>query len=339
MEVIFFAFLPILVQGRSSNIPRASSAEDLFSTPSFNYFDDSALTSAFDSEDHTSNSNIFDPDSSLFASNYLQEYSPADQPLINTDEDSQTLLGNPVTDSDPFLDGFDPLVAMTENGSENGASIPSTYCEDSALETGDFFAEYDPNEDYSISMFDPSTSTANADDYVRMFNLKRSKELRSRGGGGAGGHRPDARPYVTVTRYDLDPNTSPNTLNINAYAADGTPISPMLCPHGTKRNCCIWDALPPFSQCWPWARYMTTQVCRLAKNQFCCDEVPKRGGEGINCQDMKWTRSRDARKQRQPAEDPPPTSSSELQEIFPILQPLPDLSPNPSLDFCSPRRW
>lgn len=320
MVVIFFAFLAVLVQGYPSNLPRDGSAEDLFSSSNLNVIDDGNPVPSLTSADYTSSSNTLDPDASIFASNFLQEYSPGDQSLTDINEDhTQTLFVDPVADSDPSFDSFDPLVAATSYESENGASIPSSNCEHSALETGDFLAEYDPDEDSSINMFDPSASVTNAD----ISKLK-GREIRHGGGGGY--------PYVPVQRFDLDPNTSPDTPNSEAYAADGTPLRPMNCPNGSKKACCVWDAIPPFSQCWPAVRYTPVSVCRLAKNQFCCGDISENGGPGIDCEQMKWSKSRDGRKQRPPN----PPQSNPFLDMFPILQDLPDLNPN--TDFCpSPR--
>lgn len=324
MAVILFAFLATLVQGYPANVPRGDSAVDWFSASNLNAFDDGTVITSLKLEEQTSPSSIWDLDASMLTLDFPQEYFPASQLLTSTNEGhTQTLFGDLVADSDPSFGSFEPIATTTNYGSENSASIPTSNCEDSALETGDFLAGYDPNEDSSFNIFDQSVSVANADDNLSMFNLK-GREIRYGGGGGA--------PYVPVSRYDLDPNTSPNTPNSEAYAADGTPLRPMQCPNGKTKACCTWDAFPPFSQCWPAVRFTPASVCRLAKNQFCCAKIPEPGGMGIDCEQMKWSKARDGRKQREPT---PPTSS-QFQEIFPILQPLPELNPNP--DFCSPRR-
>lgn len=328
MVVIFFAFLATLVHGHPLYVPRDGSAEDLFSTSDLNLFDDGTLAPSLTGEDHTSSSDILEPDASIFTSNLLQDYSPVNQPLTTIDESHpQNLFRDPVADSDLYSNNFDSLVASTNYGSESSPSVPSSKCESSAPGSGDFVADYDPNEDSSINMFDPSVSIANADDSMRIFNLKGRGELRYKGGGGG--------PYVPVARYELDPNTSPDTMRSEAYAADGTPIGPMNCPNGSKKSCCIWNAVPPFSQCWPGLAYNPHYFCSFAKNLFCCGETPEPGGPGINCQPIQWTKSRDGRKQRDPNTLQGPTSNP-FQEIFPILQPLPDLTP--SSDFCRPKK-
>lgn len=334
MAVIFFAFLAIIVHGFPSKAPRDSSAEDLFSMSNPYDIDDSTLVPSLISEDYTS-SNLLDPDPSVFTPDFFQDYSPTDQPLAMISEDpTQNLFEDPTTGSDPSYSSFDSLAATTNYESENDASIPTSNCEQSGLDTGDLFAEqYDSKEDSSISVLARSAPVVNADDNIRKFKLK-------------GRQMPDGGTSIRVldipgSSFDLDPNTSPDTGVSQAYAADGTPLRPKQCPNGTKRSCCKWDSFPPFSQCWPHAVNMG--VCRSAKNQFCCASILNGGSvntgvpsTGLDCQDMKWQKSRDGRKQRAPSSLESPTSN-QLQEIFPILQPLPDLSPsNP--DFCSIRR-
>lgn len=332
MAVVFFALLATLVRGYPSNVPRDGSAEDIFATSNLNLFADSTLVPSLTSEDYTSSSDNLEPDASIFTSDFLQDYPPVSQTLADFNEGhTQTLFGDYVADSDPPVGDFDSLVATTNYGSENSASVTISNCDSSALESGDFLAEWDPNEDSLFNMFDPSVSVAEADDDMGMFNLKGRAEPRYRGGtGGLGGG-----VYVPVQRFELDPNTSPETTRYGAYAADGTPISMMNCPNGSKRTCCKWDAIPPFSQCWSALQHTISAVCRLAKNQFCCGGVSEPGGPGINCQPIQWSKARDGRRQREPSSPQGPTSNP-FQEIFPILQPLPDLTPKP--DFCSPRR-
>lgn len=329
MEIIFVAFLATLVQGYPSNVIRDGSAENMFPTSDLNLFDDITLVPSLTSEDHTPSSDILESDPSAFTSDFLQDYSPAGQPLTNINEDhTQTLFGDTLAGSDPSFGNFDSMVATTSDGSENSASVPISNCDSSALENGEFLAEYDPNEDSSFTMFNPSVSVANADDNMGMFNLRGRAEPRYRGGGT--GNRGD---YVPVQRYELDPNTHPDTPRTNAWAADGTPISPMNCPNGSKKTCCLWDAIPPFSQCWPAINHAPPAVCRFAKNIFCCADVLEPGGAGINCQPVQWTKARDGRRARAPSTPQDPTSNP-FEDIFPILRPLPDLTPNS--DFCSP---
>lgn len=312
MTVIFFASLATLIRGYPSNVPRDGSAKDMFSTSNLNLFDDSALVPSLTSEDRTSSDNL-ESDASTFISDFPQDYSPLDQILPDIEEDhTQTLFGDPPIDSDRPV--------TTNYGSEDSASVPISNCDNSALENEDFLAEYDPNEDSVPNMFDSSISVADADDNMRMFNL------RARGGG--------AGTYIPVQRYELDPNTSPDTPKSGAYAADGTPIRTSHCPSGSKRTCCVWNAIPPFSQCWPALQDTKSLACRFARNQFCCAGVSEPGGPGINCQPMQWSKSRDGRKQRESSSEGP--TSNSFEEMFPILQPLPDFTPNS--DFCSPRR-
>lgn len=132
--------------------------------------------------------------------------------------------------------------------------------------------------------------------------------------------------------YPLDPNTPDDTPPWDAYAADGTPIQLGNCPRGKKQSCCIWDAVPPFSQCWNVAG--NKAACKFAKNRFCCREVLQPGGIGLDCEPTRWNRARDSRPVRKSSE----SSSSnefELQELFPILQNLPEL-PDSSPNLCLP---
>lgn len=162
------------------------------------------------------------------------------------------------------------------------------------MESGEFLAEYDPTEDFSIELFDPSISSA-----------KIKKRID--------------------TLYELDPNTPDSATSDQAYAADGTPLQPAKCPGGKRRVCCIRDAVPPFSQCWFILR--NVWACRFIKNKFCCAGVPVLGGAGIDCEDMKWVKARDGRQPRENSFQEPP--SNQFQETFPIFQPLPDLNPDP----------
>ena len=331
MAVIFFAFLATLVQGYPSIVPRDGSAEDMFSTSNLNPLDDISLVPSLASEDHTSSSDILEPDASTFTADFLPDYSLVGQPLTNINEgQTQTLFGDPLTQSDSSFGDFNPLVATTNDGSEYSALTPGSNCDSSALDSGDFLADYDSNEDSSFAMFDPSVSVANADDNVGMFNLRGRAEPRYRGGSGGGGG-----VYIPVQRYELDPNTSPDTPRYDAWAADGTPISPMNCPNGSKKTCCAWDAISPFSQCWVAINHAPSSLCRFAKNLFCCAGVTEQGGAGINCQPIQWSKARDGRRARNPSTPQGPTSNP-FEDIFPILRPLPDLTPNS--DFCSPRR-
>ena len=138
---------------------------------------------------------------------------------------------------------------------------------------------------------------------------------------------------VVPSWYPLDPNTPDETPPSDAYAADGTPIELGNCPRGKKQSCCFWDAIPPFSQCWIVAG--NKAACKFAKNRFCCREVPQAGGPGLDCEPTRWIRARDSRPARKGSESPS-SNELELQELFPILQNLPEL-PDSSPNFCLPR--
>lgn len=313
---VIFAFLALRVLGYPSNIPW-----DL---------DDPILVPSLTSEDDTSSADLWKLDDSIFTPDSLQDYSPVSQTLHNADDGlTQPPFGELFfADSDFFVGHFKSLVATTNYGSEDSASSLISNCDSSSLDYGDFLADYSPT-DSSFNILDPSISVANTDDNLSMFNRRSRVEPRSPGGA--------AGSYEPKPRYELDPATNPETQKSSAYAADGTPISPMNCPSGKKKACCAWDAIPPFSQCWIGQRFLASVACRPAKNQACCAEVPEPGGPGIDCEPVQWGKSRDGRTQRDPNQSQGGPSSTPFQDTFPILQPLPDLTPSPNL-FCSPSR-
>ncbi len=129
---------------------------------------------------------------------------------------------------------------------------------------------------------------------------------------------PKPRKPRLVPTYELDPRTGKYTELKDAYAQDGTPIRPKNCPDGKKRSCCRYDAEGgPFSECWKDGH--NNAVCRYARNQFCCEDVPVKGGPGVNCEEAKWVKARG--RVTRPEDS---SAMNQFREFFPILQ---DLSP------------
>lgn len=310
----FLAFLVVLVHGHPSNLPREEMGENLFLSSNANILTDGALVSSLtpgDSGLREAFSTSFGMEGFIIEKNsFDSECSSADNTIFTLDpslvdtnaEHAPGLFTDSDPGSNPFIDIFDPLVATTSL--DLNANLANTNCEDSATNPGEFLAEYDPTQDFSVEMFDPSFSSAKAKKRVDRY-------------------------------YDLDPDTPQYAESERAYAADGTAIQPATCPDGKRRACCLWNADPPFSQCWPFpGNYM---VCRFVKNKVCCAKVPVAGEAGIDCEKMRWIKARDGRKSREDSPENPPENpaSNEFQEIFPILKPLPDLNPDDA--YCKPR--
>ncbi len=151
---------------------------------------------------------------------------------------------------------------------------------------------------------------------------------------------PKPRKPRLVPTYELDPRTGKWTELKDAYPEDGTPLRPKNCPDGKKRTCCRFDAVAgPYSDCWKDG--YNNAVCRYAKNQFCCEDVPVNGGPGVNCEEAKWVKDRGRKARPEDSE-----ATNQFQEVFPILRELPlgfpdlnpnlNLNPNPNPAYCRP---
>lgn len=141
-------------------------------------------------------------------------------------------------------------------------------------------------------------------------------------------HAPSWR-YTIEPIYELGPDIGPTVDTTDAYAADGTAIKPSRCPSGMKKSCCTDNT---HTACWYYPR--NAQLCRYARNLYCCDEVPRLGGPGIGCQTIKWVYER-SRPRRNPSSNQP----DPFEGIFDIFH-FPDLNPNSNPSFCpSPSRF
>jgi hypothetical protein len=202
---------------------------------------------------------------------------------------------------------------------------------DSAFEFADLLAEYYYPEQEEEKSFIYLASSENPD--PDLTKARKSSQPK----------RPDPR---NAKAYQLDPNTLKWTFVDDAYADDGTPIQQGKCLDWRRQACCQWDlnGLDPFSQCW-WIQN-NDDLCRFAKSRSCCRDLEASGGKGIDCQQARWVKSKDASRQPRQAKNSDangnnsPSSSfseNELQELFPILLDLPSFSDrNPA--YCRPRR-
>jgi hypothetical protein len=313
MSIFSFAFLLIGVSATSLDY----AAEDLFPTSNSDIFDDDTSASLIASSDNTYEQPYF-----VKNLNFESSGDPSMFLVENFPEEDSTLdfLNLPSASID---EGYsEPLLEGNVFHSEADSSVftPDSLssCEDSSVEPEDFTAELYSENDSSFSSNDPSAYSTNTENSFVAASVE-------------GLDNKVTKPTGPAKTFPLDPNTSPTTRTTEAYAADGTPIQPQKCQPGKSHTCCLWNAIAPFSRCWRKGTHHG--VCQYAQNRVCCASVSKQGGPGIDCEKTKWVVSRDGRAPRVP-QDPP--SSSQLQELFPILQDLTPLQDsNPAS--CRPR--
>lgn len=199
-----------------------------------------------------------------------------------------------------------------------------------------------PEADPPIDILDSSISTApcnsQSDSSIKSSDSSASTTLQDLEGNpiliasddspGASRGKPNSR-YTIEPTYELGPYTGPYTYTSDAYAEDGTAIKPGRCPSGTKKACCR-----DYTNMVCWFYPGNPQLCRYAKNLYCCGDVPEIGGPGTDCQTMKWIYERGRANKT-----PPPDQPNQLQGVFDIFQ-FPDLNPNPNPSYCpSPSRF
>lgn len=344
MKPILLAFLSVLVRAYPSALPLDNS-ENLFSTPSPEILNDGTLLSSIGSSEFESGGNsasnifIFEGliDNSVVAESSPVEDSTFDKPL--TVESSENLFddSNLSPGSSASIFSSDVITANSniEQSSNNptlGSFVTNSNCDGSSIGTDDLLAEYYPEEDTSADIFDPSVFAANPGDNLLVARLEGSEIPQIQPPTNPGRNK---GTYVRPQVYTLPPNTGKYLRTYDAYAEDGTPIQPASCPAGKKRACCDPDAIPPFSRCWRGGQGPNS-ICAFAKNQFCCTSVEKAAGPGIDCDEAKWIKSRDGRQSLPNSGGENQPSTLDLQDLFPILQPLPPLTdPNPT--WCKPR--
>ena len=303
MGIVLLALIIILVRAYPENLPWDDSAEGLFPTSNLNLFDDTIPYS-------TSNT--------LDDSAFLNGYSPEDDHTVVTIPPLADLNGEPAEDSltNYNLDFADEGLPMAHLDS----SLVDANCGDLSIQTEDpLFNDY--VEDPSTNLFAPAIDAEDpslpiTDDRISLENKGTRKGQ-----------------YVPEKTYDLGPSTGPYTPSWDAVAEDGTPLRFARCPAGKKRTCCSRTD-PPFIECW--LASMSTPVCQFARNQYCCTGVQSKGGPGIDCENTRWIKARGRAQELNPSEDPQGTSlPNQLQELFPILQDLPDINP-PA--YCQSRR-
>lgn len=132
--------------------------------------------------------------------------------------------------------------------------------------------------------------------------------------------------YTIEPEYELGTQIGYTTNVDEAYAQDGTPLKPMRCPPGTTKSCCTDES---YTACW--THPLNAQLCKYARNLFCCEKIPERGGPGVGCQTMIWVYRRS--RSRKIPKDPPAEQPKRLQGVFDIFQ-FPDLSPNSNPSSC-----
>lgn len=330
MHITSLTFLTVLVRAYPANLPWDESAEDLLSTSNLNTLDDTFVISSTNTLDDpftVFSSNTLDDTLTVSSSNaldpspFLTEYSPEENYIAATDPFLPDLNGEP---AENLFVNYNPDSKEEEFSISNlDSSLISANCGDTSIQPDDPLFDYDAA--------DPSTNIfARSVEYTEDPSLLTTDDIESSAKG-----QSNTRKYFPERTYDLDPGTGPYTRTFEAYAGDGTPLQLGNCPAGKKRTCCL-PTNPPFSQCWLMPT-STQALCRFAKNQFCCQGVQSKGGPGIECEEARWIRSRDGRAAREiPSEEEPLESptSSEYQELFPILKPLPDLT---RPDSCLPR--
>lgn len=233
-------------------------------------------------------------------------------------------LGNPLDDP---LDGF-----LDDSSISTLGSLPaSSSCDDASIKTEDFLAGFYPEENSpTMNLFDSPTISEFSPLIAREEDPNNPNPKPQRG--------PRNRKV-----YKLSPDADPYTPTSEAYAEDGTPIKPWICPSGKRRACCSWDAYPPFSRCW--SREGSNSVCRFAKSRHCCDSVTSPGGPGLGCEQVRWVESTEDRESRTDSSSSSSSSGDTttsnvvdlLQDVFPILQPWPELIPDSNPDQCKLR--
>lgn len=209
---------------------------------------------------------------------------------------------------------------------------------------------YNPENNPPLDIFDSPISTANcnseADASTEIFGPLDSNSLYSLDGdsvliaspripgnlpiGGGdpkpGAPKPPGWRYTVEPIYQLDPKSNQQTMTTNAFAANGTPLKPKSCPQGLKRSCCKDNT---HTECW--ADSHLFQLCRFAKNLYCCEKVTGRGVPGVGCESVQWIEQR-GRLPRD-KQDPPKNQPNPLQGIFDLFN-FPDLSPSPNPNSC-----
>lgn len=307
MNLIFSVSFVILIRAYSDDLSWNDPTEDLFFTSSSNLFDDTLDDSAFLNPSSSIDDSVMTNPSLIALDEYPIEDSFASNDL-NFKEDST------IFDLD--------------------LSLVAANCEDSLIQSRDsLFDDYstNPSTDTFASMIDFEDSSFTDD--LMIFEDKAARKRKK-------------VKYVPPREYVLSSSTGTYTPLSEAIAEDGIPIRPKMCRPGKRRTCCR-PANPPHRECWVWPD--NPQICPYAKNQYCCAGIWKFGGSsGIDCEDATWIEDLNARPEAENADDENPSeeslseenlseedpiSNQQLQELFPIFRPLPDLNP-PA--YCKP---
>jgi hypothetical protein len=287
--------------------------------------------------------------------NFLMEGSPYETSSLATEEVDQS------SDSS-LMAYFDPLIEIINYDSEDHSLIfdspplVSSNCDDSSIESEDYFTNEDPTIDSEDLFADEKfeiwdSSAALPSNLLKRRRTRMSTPLIAN----IQEDSPSTTPKQTTTTthpptqkqyfpdqitprsiYDLNPNIYEWTLVLDVHDEDGNLLQLRNCPHGKRTTCCWWNVQPAYSQCWKFQ--YNDYLCGFAKSRVCCRDVEKsgvkkEGGKGIDCEKASW-------KLREPRRMPPPSPSrkgddttNEFRDIFPILRELPDLE-DPA--YCKP---
>jgi hypothetical protein len=353
MNIISLLFLTSLTHVGSSDNIWDNPTEALLSSSNPNVFDDSLVSSLTDTSDFlpdyfAEEIDFIETDASISNWNSLLANSPCQDSVKIKDH---LAIFYPEVDpliepGDPFAQNFaddnlfeaEDLLA-TYYPEEDPFIETSHYAEDHLFETRDLLVNYFPEENVenvSLDHFDLWSPTFSSEDSILSSNFEV----------GINPGKYQRPPPEPIPRYEIDPNTAPFVGYNHAYAEDGTPIRKGNCPKGKRRICCNWIAADPFSECWYPPGPKPYRLCAPAMNLFCCRSVilgksRKQGGTGEDCERVPWLldERRRPKSSEESFEEPSQESLEEpsevpsridLEELFPILQPLPELpDPNP----------
>ena len=328
MFVFWLVYVAIVIRASPHNHGRDNLFMQGLTGEDWSFPDEPASTNIFNDNTFLSSATPSDDDltEDLF-------FNPADElsfGALDLGQDSD------LTEIPPMEGNFDPLLLGV-----NGEGEESLFG-DIALTSDNYHEE----EGFPIDIWDSSISTAPCNSQGGpsggSFDSSASTTLPDLDGSpeliagddlnpeslDAARRRPNWR-YTIEPVYELGPDIGPTVDASDAYAADGTAIKPNRCPKSTKKSCCTDNT---HTACW---RYpLNIQLCRYARNLYCCAEISQPGGPGVGCQTIEWVYER-----TRPRKKPPSNPPNQLQGIFDIFQ-FPDLNPSSNPSYCpSPNRF
>lgn len=279
-----------------------------------NIFDDGTLISSAAFPDDESTGDLFpnsvDGGSGGGASAFGQDFDMGESFPMEGEIFDPSLLGVNGEGEESFIGNM----AFTPNSFDAEENSPIDLM-DSSISTApcnsqssSFMENFDSSDSASLPDLDENSNLIASDDQL-------TPEQRAR-------HKPSWR-YTVEPTYPLSDEIGPNTDTTNAYADDGTALRPSKCPEGSKKSCCVDNT---FMACWKYPN--NVQVCRKARNLYCCGKIPVDGGPGVECEPIKWVYARS-----KPGRVPPSNKPDQLQGIFDMFQ-IPDLNPDPNPNYC-----